>query len=145
MNGFLTFLSNNYLYFLIAAGVLFFALMGFLVDLKKEGDSTPINDTPETPIPDIPLIEESQTQNEVNTDTDILNEPNPTFNPAPAMPEEPIDIMANNSPVGVIDETVNPDETLNLNSVINDNSVPAPETLQPEQQFNQEQKIEEFK
>lgn len=36
MEKFLDFLSSNYIYFLIAAGVLFFALIGFIVDLKKK-------------------------------------------------------------------------------------------------------------
>ena len=38
MDDFLTFLSNNYLYFLIGAALFFFALIGLLVEMKKQKD-----------------------------------------------------------------------------------------------------------
>lgn len=63
MSDFLTFLSNNYLYFLIAAGVLFFALLGFIVDLKKKKDDNNVglNDAfNENSIPDVTIPNESQ-------------------------------------------------------------------------------------
>lgn len=110
MESFLTFLSNNYIYFLIAAGVLFFALIGFLIDLKKKKDGEVTPDL--TSIPDVTTIPEDMNLGEVvdknghlNSQTEVATD---EFNPAPPMPqEEPIqDIPANDTPV-YIDPTVN--------------------------------------
>ncbi len=63
MDKLLDFLANNYVYFLIAAGVLAFALIGFVVDLKKkEKKADAVADVPnvdnvvaDSPVvPDIP-------------------------------------------------------------------------------------------
>lgn len=72
MGNFLEFLSNNYIYFLIAAGVLFFALIGLLVDMKKKrnGEGSISEDvTPEVPepvsVPEPPVTVEEPKQEEI--------------------------------------------------------------------------------
>lgn len=108
MENFLTFLSNNYIYFLIAAGVLFFALIGFLFDLKKKKEES--NDVPDlTSIPDVTSIPEDMNLEEaVDKNGHIDNQTEGVveeFNPAPPMPqEEVIESMPVNN------------ETLNVNS-----------------------------
>ena len=107
MSNFLDFLSNNYVYFLIAAGVLLFALIGLLVDLKKKRDDgvvaeeSILNVTPSEPsIPEPPVVEEKQ-------EMPVQEE----FNPAPPMPEEEV----------IIPNTEN--EVITQNEVV-DNSAP---------------------
>ena len=83
MGNFLNFLSNNYIYFLIAAGVLFFALLGLLVDLKKKRDGE--NTVTEENVPDVgPSVPEPPVQAPVE---EPVQE---DFNPAPPMPEEEV-------------------------------------------------------
>ncbi len=152
MNGFLTFLSNNYLYFLIAAGVLFFALIGFLVDLKrKKDDSNSSGIVDETPIPDVVSIDENQSLPEVNeeglnaNEFDIGNDLETPVNPAPPMPSEPTDMtyaeqvsmngINNESPSNFAEGLNAQEPTVN----------PIPETIESAQVGNQEQNLEEFK
>lgn len=85
MNNFLDFLSNNYIYFFIGAGILFFALIGLLVDLKKKNNNG--DAVTEENIPDI--------SQEVNIPEPVVTEEPPVeeltqeeFNPAPPMPTE---------------------------------------------------------
>ena len=85
MNNFLDFLSNNYIYFFIGAGILFFSLIGLLVDLKKKNNNG--DAVTEENIPDI--------SQEVNIPEPVVTEEPPVeeltqeeFNPAPPMPTE---------------------------------------------------------
>ena len=85
MNNFLDFLSNNYIYFFIGAGILFFALIGLLVDLKKKNNNG--DAVTEENIPDI--------SQEVSIPEPVVTEEPPVeeltqeeFNPAPPMPTE---------------------------------------------------------
>ncbi len=99
MEKFLDFLASNYIYFLIAAGVLFFALIGFIVDLKKKGKSEEEEVREEVPMTEIPVetpvlepsIETQPVVPEVVEPAFTLEEEAPVavqeFNPAPAMPE----------------------------------------------------------
>ncbi len=90
MEKFLDFLAGNYIYFLIAAGILFFALIGFIVDLRKRNKSEEEDSvTPEVTVP----VEPIQENVEIN---DVPVNPVPTvpteeFNPAPPMPEFELD------------------------------------------------------
>ena len=102
MGNFLEFLSNNYIYFLIAAGVLFFALIGLLVDMKKKrnGEGSISEDvTPEVPepvsVPEPPVAVEEPEQEE------IVPEPPMPVEEAP-VPEINNEVVAE-SPV--LDET----------------------------------------
>lgn len=102
MGNFLEFLSNNYIYFLIAAGVLFFALIGLLVDMKKKrnGEGSISEDvTPEVPepvsVPEPPVTVEEPKQEE------IVPEPPMPVEEAP-VPEINNEVVAE-SPV--LDET----------------------------------------
>jgi len=90
MEKILDFLANYYIYFLIAAGVLFFALIGFIVDLKKKKDEDPIVEeaiTPEevAPVPQVEVMEEVPA---VEPETfEVLEQASEeSFNPAPPMP-----------------------------------------------------------
>lgn len=91
MEKFLDFLASNYIYFLIAAGVLFFALIGFIVDLRKKNKSEEEEGsvTPEVTVPEQPIQENVEI-------SDVPVNPVPTvpteeFNPAPPMPEFELD------------------------------------------------------
>ena len=82
MGDFLKFLSDYYIYFLIAAGVLFFALIGLLVDLKKKRENTELVETSEevsqeVSVPEPPVTAEAP-----------VEEPVEDLNPAPPMPVE---------------------------------------------------------
>lgn len=150
MNGFLTFLSNNYLYFLIAAGVLFFALLGFLVDLKKKKDDVNSNEAiNEVPIPDFTSINDNQTFNEENkTETEsndgfnVPNESNVSFNPAPPMPEEVVNVY-DSEPVETQTEVLNNISTEILEPTTP--NIPQEEMPQVDQVTNQTESTEEFK
>jgi hypothetical protein len=96
MEGFLTFLSNHYIYFLIAAGVLLFALLGFVFDLKKR------KETPEVSEEEIPNVApEPEVNNQENLTVDNMNVgngvPSEEINPAPPMPVEN-EVQVNNTP-----------------------------------------------
>ena len=149
MNSFLTFLSNNYLYFLIAAGVLFFALLGFLVDLfknKKEGSSLD-NAIEETPIPDIASIEENQNLNldnninlnESKENSDVQNQEATVTIPT----QESINGFSSEANSELVGDatTLNSTEVSNSPEVIDVNNVSTTNTLQT----GQDQTIEEFK
>lgn len=97
MEGFLTFLSNHYIYFLIAAGVLLFALLGFVFDLKKR------KETPEVSEEEIPNVApEPEVNNQENLTADNMNVgnevPSEEINPAPPMPVEN-EMQVNNTPI----------------------------------------------
>ena len=97
MSGFLTFLSNNYIYFLIAAGVLAFALVGFLVDIKKKKDAEAAeNFSNSASIPNVAVPNEIPNVAEENVPVGIPSN-EASFNPAPPMPEQPVDIPNDNS------------------------------------------------
>lgn len=106
MEKFLEFLSSNYLYFLIAAGVLFFALIGFVVDMRKRNKHE--ESVSETPEENIKVEETEQTPEVIETPNPQFEEFNPepveTFNPGPPMPsvEEPpvYEILENNLNAG---------------------------------------------
>ena len=89
MENFLNFLSNYYIYFLIAAGVLFFALMGLLVDLRKKRDDNvdSVETSPEVPqevnVPEPPVTEETP-----------VGGPVEDLNPAPPMPTEEVNSVS---------------------------------------------------
>ncbi len=108
MDNFLTFLSNNYIYFLIAAGVLFFALIGFLIDLKKKKESEAAPDLYSIPyvnsVPEDVNIEDivNKNVNLNNQSTEAATE----FNPAPPMPqEEIIQVSSTNNEAAGINNT----------------------------------------
>lgn len=87
MDKILDFLANNYIYFLIGAGVLFFALIGFIVDLKKKNKPEEGNGevAPEVPIdvqtPVAPVAVEPVAQVEIPV------APVEEYRPIPPMPE----------------------------------------------------------
>ena len=90
----LEFLSNYYIYFLIAAGVLFFALIGLIVDMKKKRED--VNPTPEeteapaASVPEPPVTEE-QPVAPVDLPTPPTEEVVEESIPVPPMPvEEPV-------------------------------------------------------
>ena len=94
MGNFLEFLSNNYIYFLIAAGVLFFALIGLLVDMKKKrnGEGSISEDvTPEVPepvsVPEPPVAVEEPEQEEIVPEPPMPVEEAPV-EPTPGTQEE---------------------------------------------------------
>ena len=102
MENFLTFLSNNYIYFLIAAGVLFFALIGFLFDLKKSKEGKENSEV----IPDVTTIPEDINLDAVVSENVNINNQNSEveeFNPAPPMPQEDVfqSTPVNNEPLEV--------------------------------------------
>lgn len=109
MESFLNFLSNNYLYFLIAAGVFLFALIGFLFDLKRRKKESPEVETPtpeitnETPITEAPVMP---------VETLMSSE---TINPAPPMPNTDDSVSAINEPIEV-NSTINTEILDNLDS-----------------------------
>lgn len=82
MEGFLNFLSNNYLYFLIAAGVLVFALIGFLVDMKRKNKDLEDISVPEVVVDDQPI---ASVEN-ITSPAEVLNISEEIGNPAPPMP-----------------------------------------------------------
>lgn len=93
MDKFLVFLSNNYVYFLIASGVLAFALIGFLFDIKKKKDEEKsVGETIDT---NIEIPNDNQIPNDVSTpnvnefteNNTLTNDFADDFNPAPPMPE----------------------------------------------------------
>lgn len=155
MNSFLTFLSNSYMYFLIAAGVLFFALMGFLVELKKKKDNiNPDNNFSEASIPDVSANSEIQTstaENNIETIGNNLNELDTAFNPAPPIPEEPIETnndFANESLLSNSNEVLSTEQSVNDDTPVTPEtlqSLESTETIQSEQQSSSTQTIEEFK
>ena len=112
MEKFLEFLSNNYLYFLIAAGVLFFALIGFIVDLKKKNKAESEGQVEETPttVESAPIVEETVVPEVPN---EVLNEaPVESYNPAPPAPsmETPVESINYETPIAnepIADQTVN--------------------------------------
>lgn len=90
MEKFLDFLASNYIYFLIAAGILFFALIGFIVDLKRRNKSEEESSvTPEVEVP-IQPVEENVEINNVSVEP-VPTVPAEEFNPAPPMPEFELD------------------------------------------------------
>lgn len=120
MENFLNFLSNNYIYFLIAAGVLFFALVGLLVDMKKKNvkESEPSEVIPEVKeevnIPE-PTVEEVPAVTEEVVDD---------YNPAPPMPVEEITETVNNEANNLfvdnnIGTNINTEEEVNTQVVDN--------------------------
>ena len=92
MEGFLTFLSHNHIYFLIAAGVFFVALIGFVLALNKEkkkantGDISNLNPTPGVEgMPAGFQVPNSQIPNEQIPDLSVgvNNQMDPGFGPTP--------------------------------------------------------------
>ena len=116
MEGFLEFLSNYYLYFLIAAGVLFFALLGFLIDLKRnKKDST-------EEVPD--LI----TPTSENVEPNLVND-GVELNQTVQMPENVADFVDNNINTPMNVNANIPNENLNYNQDMS--QVVNPEVNQP--------------
>ena len=101
----LEFLSNNYIYFLIAAGVLFFALIGLLVDLKKkQGDAAKgEEEIPNVNIPEPTVKEETPVQSEFNPAPPMpVEEPTPVVNTVAETPVNPVEEVPSTP---VVDET----------------------------------------
>ena len=92
MDKVLDFLANNYIYFLIGAGVLFFALIGFIVDLKKknkleEGNGEVAPEVPiDTQVPVTPVVPVAPVTVEPVAQVEIPVTPVEEYRPIPPMP-----------------------------------------------------------
>lgn len=104
MSNILDFLENNYIWFLVAAAVLLFALVGFIVDSKRkqkkmEGnfETAPVNNGMESPINETPVVPTEPTmQMPVEEQPVATEEVKAPFEPITESPEV-LDLNVNNT------------------------------------------------
>lgn len=120
MDKLLDFLANNYIYFLIGAGVLFFALIGFIVDLKKRNKSEEgtAEVAPEVPIEvQVPASPVAPVPAEPVATFEVPGMPAEEYRPVPPMPQattveeyKPVSPVLQTTPevVNVVPEPVAP-------------------------------------
>lgn len=123
MEGILDFLENNYIWFLVAAVILLFALVGFIVDSKRKqkkmegnfegtGNTAPLaNEVPVSPVENVNTPVEETTEAPVfenNTEVQTPVESAPeviAFNEAPVENTNSNDMTFNDIPTPQVNET----------------------------------------